>query len=388
MDERVTDPVNPTDPTSPMPHASHDELLVVRYATDDVTPAESAQARTLTGSCPDCSTLVSDIRAISASARTELPQPRRPRDFTITAGQARDLRNPGLLGSIRRALGTSSGMLRPLAGVTLSLGIALMVAGTVLPGPSRYVGESGQAVPEATTSAGRVAPESEPTLAAIRGSASSSSAGAGGAGAAQLATPPVAEGRGSASAAASSGTDTGAAGSAAADLATAGPRTDLPPPMSAPGPSGAAASRLSPAAAGSTPDPGDRASAGGSPAPGPAESSAAGRAGGSAEGPAEGSPEGPAGSPAESTMKDASHAAAAAPPEPTTAAEPTTVAAAEPTTVAAAGEREVTPAPPGAQSPSMASAAPEDRRPMLIVLGLLLVAAAVLIGLRSIARRA
>ena len=58
---------------------------------DDSYPAEQPEARQLVETCNDCAALATDVRLIAASMQ-RLPQPRRPRDFRLTAEQAQRAR--------------------------------------------------------------------------------------------------------------------------------------------------------------------------------------------------------------------------------------------------------------------------------------------------------
>jgi hypothetical protein len=107
-------------------HAGHDETLIAGLAAADLTDPETAVARSLVASCPDCAELHADLVAIMA-ATAELAPPRRTRDFQLTEADAARLRPSGWrrlaagLGRPRLALG------RPLAGGLVALGIAGLI---------------------------------------------------------------------------------------------------------------------------------------------------------------------------------------------------------------------------------------------------------------------
>lgn len=135
MSVSVTDDVNTRPPRRiPSDHARHDRLLVARLAADDAYPSEIADARALVEGCSHCAELSADIRFLRAAA-SELPAPRRPRDFRLTVEQADALRGSALDRLMRRIAGPGLGPLRPVAGMALSLGLALAVVGTALPAP-------------------------------------------------------------------------------------------------------------------------------------------------------------------------------------------------------------------------------------------------------------
>jgi hypothetical protein len=107
-------------------------LLVTRFAMDDAYPSERAEAQALVESCADCASLAADIRLISTSV-SRLPHPARPRDFSITAEQAEQLKGSRLTRWLR-SLGTPGwAALRPVAGVALSIGLVMAVVGAALP---------------------------------------------------------------------------------------------------------------------------------------------------------------------------------------------------------------------------------------------------------------
>ncbi len=116
-------------------HRRHDRLLVARFAADDSYPGEIESAKALVASCTECAALVGDIRLLS-TAVAAIPTPRRPRDFRLTAEQADRLRGSWLERLMRRLAAPSSAMLRPVAGVAMSIGLVLAVVGAMPAGLS------------------------------------------------------------------------------------------------------------------------------------------------------------------------------------------------------------------------------------------------------------
>jgi hypothetical protein len=113
-------------------HAAHDRLLIVRFASGDVTDAEADAARALVATCQDCRLLAADVGAI-AGAVADLPAPVRVRDFRITPEQAAGLRRPGVLTRLSRFTGggDASARLVPLqrlAGAVVAIGLVMAVA--------------------------------------------------------------------------------------------------------------------------------------------------------------------------------------------------------------------------------------------------------------------
>ena len=125
----------------PVAHAEHDALLIAQYAADDLESRERATAEQLIESCSDCAQLASDLGLI-ARATAELPEPARPRDFTLTPEQARRIRRRGIFGRfsldwVRTDVG------RTLAAGLTTLGLAGLLIG-VVPG-QLMMGSSGAA---------------------------------------------------------------------------------------------------------------------------------------------------------------------------------------------------------------------------------------------------
>lgn len=124
MTERTPNP-----PTTP--HTSHDRLLVVAGLDADVSAAERLRLERQLRDCAECRALAADLTAISASIRSDLPQPRRPRDFRLSAEQAARLRGSPLSRLLERLAAPGFGALQPLAGVAMALGLTLIVLNSV-----------------------------------------------------------------------------------------------------------------------------------------------------------------------------------------------------------------------------------------------------------------
>jgi hypothetical protein len=111
-------------------HLRHDRLLIARYAADDSYASEVDEARAQIAACTDCAALADDIRLVSRSMAT-VPVPARPRDFRITADQAERLRGSWLERVMRRFAAPGLGTLRPVAGVAMSIGLVMAIAGAL-----------------------------------------------------------------------------------------------------------------------------------------------------------------------------------------------------------------------------------------------------------------
>jgi hypothetical protein len=114
-------------------HRRHDRLLVTRFAMDDAYPSETAEARQLIDSCAECAALAADIRTMSSSI-SKLPDAKRTRDFAITAEKAEELRGSRISRWMRGLATPKFGMLRPVAGVALSIGLVMAIVGVAMPG--------------------------------------------------------------------------------------------------------------------------------------------------------------------------------------------------------------------------------------------------------------
>ena len=147
-------------------HAGHDTMLVASLADHSSSAADRASAEALIDACDHCAELHTDLVTLAAATR-RLPTPARPRDYTLTAGEAARLRSPwrrflGAIGSPRDALS------KPLAVGLTTLGIAGLLV-TAVPSmsfgsASSSAGGPAAAPPAAATGAGApgfgvVAPE-------------------------------------------------------------------------------------------------------------------------------------------------------------------------------------------------------------------------------------
>ena len=113
-------------------HEQHDPILVVSFASGDLSAADRdhATAQALVGSCAECARLHDDVLAV-ASATKALPPPVRTRDFRITNEQAAKLRPAGLRGVPSR-LTAPGGLFSRQLGVGLAtLGVAGLLFGSL-----------------------------------------------------------------------------------------------------------------------------------------------------------------------------------------------------------------------------------------------------------------
>lgn len=126
-------PVTAQNPGTERAHDSHDRLLVARFATGDALAADEAAAvRALLATCSECQSLVVDLQVVQHATATSLA-PRRPRDFFLAPEQAETLRPNAWQRLLGRLSAPKAGVLRPLAGATLAIGIVLVGASAVVP---------------------------------------------------------------------------------------------------------------------------------------------------------------------------------------------------------------------------------------------------------------
>lgn len=111
-------------------HNKHDRLLVARFAAGDAYPSEKPLAERQVAACSECAALAADIRLLTRHT-AQMPAPRRPRDFRITADQAERLRGSWLERAMRRFASPGWGVMQPVAGAAMALGLALAVVGTL-----------------------------------------------------------------------------------------------------------------------------------------------------------------------------------------------------------------------------------------------------------------
>jgi hypothetical protein len=159
-------------------HARHDRLLIVRFAAGEAEGPDNEQARALIDQCRDCARLAADMTTLRSSMAA-LPTAKRTRDFRLTPDQAEQLRGSAFDRFLRRLAVPKLGILRPVAGVAVALGITLFVVGAGLPG--QYLPAAGLAgAPPAQMLEQDAASPSQreaPTVAQPRPAASSESAG-------------------------------------------------------------------------------------------------------------------------------------------------------------------------------------------------------------------
>ncbi len=124
----------------PATHAAHDELVLARLFGGDLEGLELQRAREMAASCDGCAAVLADFKAV-AEAAASLPVPPRPRDFTISASQARRLRR-GRGWARPKGLRAVLGRLGPVRSLGVSMAAA-GVAGILVVGALSTLGQSG-----------------------------------------------------------------------------------------------------------------------------------------------------------------------------------------------------------------------------------------------------
>jgi hypothetical protein len=189
VSENVKADVNAREAAQAPGHARHDRLLVVRYAAGDLDATDLKQASAQVDQCTDCARLAADINSLHASLAA-MPAPKRTRDFRLTAEQAEHLRGSAFDRFLRRLAMPKLGILRPVAGVGVALGLVIAAVGGV---PSAYFASSAGAPPPAAVhDVSATASQSEDgrgPVAAASASYAESAGGTGGEGAYSPAAP-------------------------------------------------------------------------------------------------------------------------------------------------------------------------------------------------------
>ena len=127
-------------------HASHEPFLIARYVDDDASPAERTRVETLIASCSSCRELADDLRALQLSLSTDMPIPRRTRDFRLSPADAERARSASPWDRfLRWAAGPKLGVLQPLGAAALSIGIAVTVVSGLGIAPGGSMSTAGDA---------------------------------------------------------------------------------------------------------------------------------------------------------------------------------------------------------------------------------------------------
>jgi hypothetical protein len=142
-------------------HDRHDVELVAGLIAGDLEGGDLRRAETLVTQCDLCEALADDLRTIQAGLRESATwTASAPRDFRLAPEHAASLQRrsfSGLLAQVRAALAPAA---RPLGASLATLGLVVILVGTVAPSgsalPAALGGASGAggAAPQAAASAG------------------------------------------------------------------------------------------------------------------------------------------------------------------------------------------------------------------------------------------
>jgi hypothetical protein len=164
----------PNQPANPAIHAAHDPTWMAALATrdPDLSPSERTRAQSALESCGACADLFADLVAVSA-AIPSAAIPTRPRDFTLTAGDAARLQPRGLRRLLRSIGSARDGVTFPLALGLTTMGIAGLLVATV-PTMSGMGGVTAGAAPEVLSTVGNAVPapaaaSAAPAASGVRG---------------------------------------------------------------------------------------------------------------------------------------------------------------------------------------------------------------------------
>jgi hypothetical protein len=133
-------------------HDRHDELLIAGLLDRSTGGAERDRAEVLIATCEVCAALHRDLISLRDAARA-LPTPLRPRDYTITSGDAARLRRTGWRRLVAVFGSTRDAFSRPLAIGLTTIGLAGILVATI-PGALSLGGSSAASVPTVGQSAG------------------------------------------------------------------------------------------------------------------------------------------------------------------------------------------------------------------------------------------
>jgi hypothetical protein len=131
----------PQMPTATPAHALHDPELITALAArePDLKAVELTAARALVDTCVDCRDLYTDLRAVQVALATSMT-PSRPRDFALSAADAKRLRGSGWRRVLRYIGSSRDAFSRPLAIGFTTIGVVALLITAV---PSIPLGRAG-----------------------------------------------------------------------------------------------------------------------------------------------------------------------------------------------------------------------------------------------------
>jgi hypothetical protein len=113
-------------------HDGHDLVLIAAFAAGDVRSREGDEAERLAASCPECASLLADLRSIAQATR-QLPDRSRPAglDFRLTEDDARRLGATGWRRALQELASARFAFTRPLAVGLTTLGLVGVISASI-----------------------------------------------------------------------------------------------------------------------------------------------------------------------------------------------------------------------------------------------------------------
>ena len=116
--------------TPPLDHATHDPLLIAEDLDGTIGARDAIRVQGWLSSCPDCTTLRSDLAALALATRS-MATPPRPRDFTLTVADAKRAQVGGWRRIVAAFASPQDTFTRPLAVGLTTLGLAGLVIANI-----------------------------------------------------------------------------------------------------------------------------------------------------------------------------------------------------------------------------------------------------------------
>jgi anti-sigma factor RsiW len=128
-------------------HARHEPMLIARMDDPDLDQRERADVERWLANCGACRELHADLVSLRQSLVHDLPTPRRPRDFRLSAAMLEERpRRRDVFAPLRRLLAPETPWATQLAGAALAIGLGFLLASgmisSLLPGGGRSVLET------------------------------------------------------------------------------------------------------------------------------------------------------------------------------------------------------------------------------------------------------
>jgi len=116
--------------TPRLDHATHDRLLIAEHLDGTIGARDAIRVHDWLIGCPDCATLRSDLAALALATRS-MATPPRPRDFTLSAADAKRAQAGGWRRILAAFASPRDTFSRPLAVGLTTLGLAGLVIANI-----------------------------------------------------------------------------------------------------------------------------------------------------------------------------------------------------------------------------------------------------------------